>query len=197
MVGGKGTEAVQAITYREARIDDAAAIGALHVAAWRETYTGLLPDAFLDSLSADERSETWRAVLSDPAAYDATALFLAESDGRLAGFGACSDQRDPALEARGFDGEFGAVYVLRAFQRKGAGRALMRLMARDLLERGCNGASLWVLRENRPARRFYERLGGLDCGEKTDERPGLTLHEIAYGWKDLSLLIGDPPSILA
>jgi GNAT superfamily N-acetyltransferase len=180
--------APEPIGFRKAKPDDAASLGALHVATWRETYAGLLPQAFLDGLSIDERSATWRAVLENPVAYEATALFVAESAGQLAGFAACSDQRDAGLMARGYCGEFGAVYVLESFQRLGVGRALMRLMARDLLDRGHGAASLWVLRENRPARAFYERLGGALAGEKTDEGPEATLHEVAYGWTDLTRL---------
>ena len=35
----------------------------------------------------------------------------------------------------------------------------MTLMAQDLLAREMRGAALWVLRDNEPARRFYEALG--------------------------------------
>jgi hypothetical protein len=43
--------------------------------------------------------------------------------------------------------------------------------------------SLWVLEDNGPARRFYERLGGTPIAEK---RGGLV--EVAYGWSDLRRL---------
>ena len=36
---------------RRARPQDAFAIGAVHVAAWRDSYAGLLPDDFLANLS--------------------------------------------------------------------------------------------------------------------------------------------------
>jgi GNAT superfamily N-acetyltransferase len=181
---------VDALSFRRPVPDDAALLGALHVAAWRETYAGLLPQVLLKSLSIEERAGMWRAALEDPAAHHAPALFLAESGGRPIGFAACSDQRDPMLEARGYDGELGAVYILQRFQRLGIGRALMRLMARALLNRGRRGASLWVLGENQPARIFYERLGGVPAGEKSDELSDVMLHEVAYGWPDLTRLDG-------
>ena len=40
------------IAIRRARPSDAAAIGAVHVAAWRTTYPGILPNDFLSRLSA-------------------------------------------------------------------------------------------------------------------------------------------------
>jgi hypothetical protein len=45
-----------------------------------------------------------------------------------------------------------------------------------------------VLRKNKPAQAFYEKLGGVIIGEKTDKRPDATLVEHAYGWRELSSL---------
>ncbi|MBV9930048.1 MAG: GNAT family N-acetyltransferase [Alphaproteobacteria bacterium] len=170
--------------YREAIVADAPALGALHVACWREAYAGLLPESLLLGLSSEGRAEMWRAVLDAPASFDGTKVFVAEGSGAMIGFGACCDQRDPALAGKGFDGEIGAVYVLRAHQRNGVGARLMALQARDLLERGRGAASLWVLRDNAPARCFYEALGGELCAERVEAE----LVEVAYGWRDLSRL---------
>ena len=181
---------MDAIGYRAARPDDADRIGALHVASWRETYAGLLPDHLLEGLSAAGRAAMWRVVLEDPAAHNGTALFVAESGDAIVGFGACGGQRDDALKGQGFDGEIGAVYVLRSHQGAGVGKMLMRMMARTLLAGGRQAASLWVLRENIGARTFYERLGGTAVGEKTGEHSGTMRTELAYGWRDLGRLSG-------
>lgn len=178
-----------AISFREAKSSDSAALGALHVTSWRETYAGLLPEHLLDSLSAEARSSMWSAILNDPAAFDRTAIFVAESEGQIVGFGACGGQRDEALKEQGFMGEVGAIYVLQLHQRAGVGKSLMNLMARKLLDQGRSAATLWVLRENVPARTFYERLGGVLVGEREVERSGTKLTEVAYGWSDLSPLV--------
>ena len=44
---------------RQAEIGDAAAIARVHVASWRTTYRGLLPDEFLDSLDEGRYTERW------------------------------------------------------------------------------------------------------------------------------------------
>ena len=163
-------------------------LGALHVASWREAYTGLLPDHLLDGLSAEARSAMWATVLNDPARFGGTEIFVAVRNGDILGFGASGGQREEALKGQGFDGEFGAIYVLKSHQRAGVGTALMNLMARNLLSQGRRGASLWVLRQNLPARTFYERLGGTIVGERDDEQSGVTLSEVAYGWSELSSL---------
>ena len=54
------------ICVRRARPGDAAAIGAVHVSAWRNTYAGVLPDDYLAGLSplrhaaGYERAAPWR-----------------------------------------------------------------------------------------------------------------------------------------
>jgi ribosomal protein S18 acetylase RimI-like enzyme len=180
---------VDSIRFREAKPGDAGALGTLHVASWRESYAGLLPEALLAGLSADARAALWGAVLEDPAAFGGAAVLVAESAGGIVGFGACGGQRDEALTGDGFDGEVGAVYVLRSHQRAGVGQSLMRLMARRLLDQGRRGAALWVLRENIAARAFYERLGGAVVAERKAEESGAVLTEVAYGWSDLSALV--------
>ena len=44
----------------------------------------------------------------------------------------------------------------------------MTLMAQDLLAREMRGAALWVLRDNEPARRFYEALGARVVGQRVE-----------------------------
>ncbi len=44
------------ITIRRARPADAAAIGAVHVAAWRSAYPGILPDDYLARLSVPRQA---------------------------------------------------------------------------------------------------------------------------------------------
>jgi ribosomal protein S18 acetylase RimI-like enzyme len=177
------------VDYRFATAEDAAAIGALHVTSWRETYTGLLPQEKLVSLSSDSRTAMWTIVISAPARPDGTRVYVAEIAGEIVGFGACGGQRDEAMRERGFAGEFGAIYILRSQQGAGVGRTLMTLMARDLDGRSMASAGLWVLRDNFAARGFYEGLGGTIITEREVADGDMTLHEVAYGWPDLAPLI--------
>ena len=188
-----GAGQVGEIGYRRASKTDAAALGALHVASWRETYFRLLPARLLDSLSVAARAAMWSSILGDPAVMRETAIWVAEDADRMVGFGACGGQRDEGLKREGYDGELGAIYVLQSHQRGGVGRSLMGHMAQALVDQGRSGASLWVLRENAPARSFYERLGGAVVGARSAEEWGTTLSELAYGWSDLSPLVGALP----
>ena len=174
--------------FRQADVADADMIGALHVASWRETYRGILPDELLGRLSVEARSAMWRSVLSGSVNWGGTDVLVAENGGGIVGFGACGAQRDEILGGQGFDAEIGAIYVLQTEQRAGIGTSLMHLMARSLLGSGRKAASLWVIRENVHARAFYDELGGALLGEKIEELSGAILTEVAYGWSDLAYL---------
>jgi ribosomal protein S18 acetylase RimI-like enzyme len=160
----------------------------MHVESWRETYPGLVPQAMLSSLSVPARTAAWSRILGEPSR--ATGVFVADLGGRIVGFGSCGPQRAEALKAKGFDGEISAIYVLKAFQRLGLGSRLLFAMTSSLAESGFKAASLWVLRDNAPARRFYERYGGEVIAEREDVRPEGVLLEVAYGWPELKALVG-------
>lgn len=180
---------------RRATVEDAAAIAAVHVAGWHESYAGIVPAAALAKRTVKARTERWRAMLTDPAGHDHGATFVAcEDDGAVVGFAACGPQRTPDLAAQGFDGEFFAIYLLRAAQRRGIGHALMAALARDLAGRGLGCASLWVFEENHPAQRFYDALGGALVGRNTFSIEGTDMVEVAYGWRDLAPLLAAPKS---
>ncbi|MDH7974024.1 GNAT family N-acetyltransferase [Sphingomonas sp. AR_OL41] len=178
------------INLRKATRGDAAALGALHVASWREAYSGIMPDAMLAGISVEARTAMWDEVLGDPEAFGGTSVFVAEDSGRMVGFGSCGGQRDPALARAGFDGEITALYVLRSHQKRGVGRSIMSAMAERLSALGYSGLGLWVLRDNVPARAFYEGLDGTIVGEKSDKRFAGALVEVALGWSDLPDLRG-------
>ncbi len=175
---------------RHARVEDAEAIAAVHVAAWRESYTDLVPAEMLASLSVDERADRWRRILGEPDPAIATVAFIAcVPDGAVMGFGSCGLQRSAELAGAGFGGEFQAIYVLRAAQRRGIGRALMGAMARNLADRSLQGGALWVLEGNLPALNFYDMLGGVVVAQRENRRgKGAVLAEIAYGWASVASL---------
>ena len=54
------------VSARVAWADDAAAIAAVQVRAWRTTYDDLLPAEVLAALDADQIAEGWRLALGRP-----------------------------------------------------------------------------------------------------------------------------------
>ena len=174
---------------RQAVPDDSEAVAALHVACWRETYRGLLPDALIDGMNVSDRTVQWQRALERRA--DVQVIVAEDASGALAGFASGGPARDAALGAAQ---EIYAIYLRRAAQRRGLGRDLLRAVAANLAARTLTpdrlSFGLWVLRDNAPARAFYERMGGVACGERIERRDGHDLAEIAYRWSDLAALLG-------
>jgi GNAT superfamily N-acetyltransferase len=170
-------------TIRLATNADVLPMANVHIASWRETYPGLLPEPMLARLSIAEEAIRWQRMLDRPRAWGGAVTFVAELQGSVVGYGSCGGQRSPLLRDRGFTGEISELYVLRSAQGQGFGSELMKAMGGALLERGHHAMSLWVLGKNRLARRFYERLGGTPIAEKR-----ASLFEVAYGWADIRLV---------
>jgi GNAT superfamily N-acetyltransferase len=168
------------IRIRKAELDDAVGIATAHVASWKETYRGIVPDEFLDTLSIQRRTEQWMNSLSDPSNLYHRA-FVAEMDGQIVGFSNYGISQEKGEE---FDGELYAIYLLKSAQGRRIGRMLFAEAVKGLLELGTSSMLVWVLEDN-PTRGFYEHLGGAYLREKTIEIGGRELVEVAYGWREL------------
>jgi ribosomal protein S18 acetylase RimI-like enzyme len=167
---------------RRATEADAEALALVHEATWRETYVGLLSEQMLDALTANARAAAWRRILAGATDDHLSTVYVAERPGAMVAFGSCGAQRDKAFAAAGYAGEFTSVYVLKTDQRQGLGTSLMKVMMTDLADRGLVGSTLWMPRDNIPARSLYEQLGGRLIGQREVVRGDGTLQEVAYGW---------------
>jgi GNAT superfamily N-acetyltransferase len=172
---------------RRARVADADTIAGVHIAAWRESYAGRMPEAVLDGFSRDEWRGRWEKRFAELADDPAGAIFLAlDSAGLPAGFGCCSRQTSAKLRPLGYDGEISSLYLLRRIQGEGMGRRLVGTMTAHLRAQGCTACGFWVFIDSREARAFYETLGAAPVGiEGVWETFGMTLPDMAYGWRDL------------
>jgi ribosomal protein S18 acetylase RimI-like enzyme len=171
---------------RTAREADSAEIGRIHVAAWRETYRGLMPDHVLDALSEEKRAAQWQSGLARGA--QGPLVFVAEAaPGSLNGFIAAGPVREAG---RPWHAEVYALYLLRSGQGRGLGYALMRRLASALGERERRTVGLWVLTANAHARAFYERIGAAWVDQRMDESEGWACDETAYVWEDFPRALG-------
>jgi ribosomal protein S18 acetylase RimI-like enzyme len=157
---------------------DAAAIARVHVASWRTTYRGLLPDNFLDALSEERYAERWQRAIADKG----SGVYVAEDAREVVAFASGGPER---AGEDAFGGELYAIYVMRESQGQGHGRALVRAVTAGLREMGLSDMIVWVLRENAAARRFYERLGGTYVRQQPITIGSALLDEVSYGWRSL------------
>ena len=119
----------------------------------------------------------------------AAGIAVAETEcGDVVGFASWGPEREGDSTYRA---ELYAIYILQKHQYRGLGRRLVSAAARSLLADRFSSMLLWVLKDNRPACRFYESLGGERVGRKTTAIGGVDLEEVSYGWKGLTCLVGD------
>ena len=181
------------ISVRTARPADAIAIGAVHVAAWRNAYPGILPDLYLARLSVPRQAAHYEAAIRGPGG-----VFVAVASGsdlpagnspRIIGFTTAGTARGGVIGGRRLgEGEVETLYVLDDWRERGIGRRLMRKAASFLSEGGCRSLYLWVLRDN-PSRWFYQRLGGMQAAEAPIRVAGQSLMQTAFVWDPIEKLL--------
>jgi ribosomal protein S18 acetylase RimI-like enzyme len=140
---------------RHARRDDARAIAEVHIASWQYAHRGLVTDEYLDSQSVDDRESYLMSWFSEPA--PGSGIFVAEGSGGIVGFVMFSASRDD--DASDDTGEIPMIYVDPGLFGRGVGRSLLSHAMDALWALGFLRATLWVMKGNKHARRFYERLG--------------------------------------
>ena len=181
-----------ALVVREARPGDEPCVAELHVRAWQEAYSELMPADFLAALDPRERASRYR--FGDIDEGGPTTLIAIEVGGEgdeddpsltnsldvrsgaspsasgdaLLGFVTFCQSRD--ADATGL-GEIAALYVEPGRYGGGVGRLLMAEARWRLRDEGFSEALLWVLDGNERAAQFYEREGWSRDGARREENP--------------------------
>ena len=181
------------ISVRKARTADAVAIAAVHVAAWRNTYPGILPDTYLAKMSVPRQAAHY-----DSAIRGGTGVMVAIASGndvapggapRVIGFTTAGRARRGEISGPVLgQGEIETWYVLDDWRDLGVGRRLLGAAGAHLAEAGCRSAFLWVLRDN-PSRWFYERLGGKSAAEAMIRFAGQSVMQTAFVWDPIETLL--------
>jgi ribosomal protein S18 acetylase RimI-like enzyme len=154
---------------------DAGDLARVHVQAWRETYPGLLPQAYLDALSVPRHARLWRRRLMSTGEV----TLAAEGENGLVGYCSGGDARG-RIEGLA---EITTLYLLRQAQGSGVGRRLLTDTARVLAARGAVSLVIWVLRDNAKARGFYEHLGGRLDASRGEMVGGQIVPSVGYRWE--------------
>lgn len=140
---------------RPAVVADALGIATVHVRAWQETYSHLLPADRLAALAPEDRNDGWRRILEG----DDEEAWVAEVDGHIVGW-ITTSSRDPARQPRAR--ELNGLYTLAEVHGSGIGQQLLDTGI------GTEPAFLWSAADNPRAAAFYRRNGFVLDGA-TDE----------------------------
>ncbi len=166
------------IVIRDASAQDASAVTALHVASWRSSYRGVLPDTYLDGEAETERGAHWEKTLSGLGPKDL--VLLAEDAEGLRGFISVYWRKEP-----GFDAYLDNLHVRPGHRGSGLGRQLLAAALQRLIGQGARNLCLWAFDQNQGAVRFYERLGGRPVDRGFDDFAGSNAPHTKIAWDDL------------
>jgi GNAT superfamily N-acetyltransferase len=160
---------------REANEGDARAISLIGVKSWQAAYQNIIPNEYLNSLSAEKRE----IHLSKSLAIPTIRFAVSEMEGLPVGmicFYPLQDEKSPSVEW-----ELEALYVLPHYWNKGIGRSLIQYAFQYMIINNASACNLWVSADNQRARKFYENMGMVFSEEeKIITIGGKNLIEVRY-----------------
>ena len=142
---------------RIATIDDVQTISLIHALSWKEAYKNNLSQRFLSSIQNDR----WVPFFTEhiPNQRFETALYFADEKAT-----ACITYGKSRDESLVDCAEIVSLYVLPEYWSQKQGYELMQFSMKRLKEQGFNQAILWVLKENKRAIQFYNKIGFANDG---------------------------------
>ncbi len=151
----------------------------VQVQGWKESYQGIIDQAVLDSMAYSEERVKRRKgfFLSNPTLR----CFIALQGNKIIGFVDAGASRDPFLGK----GEVLAIYLLNEYKRQGIGKALWTAATDYLKQQQLVPYIVWGLKDNLPARKFYEKMGGQLIHSKELEIGSKLYAEVCYGFEML------------
>ncbi|UWM51975.1 GNAT family N-acetyltransferase [Streptomyces carpaticus] len=160
---------------RDMSAADTDGVAEVRVLGWRHAYRGLVPQPHLDAMDPAPFAAGLRRALPGLPAH--TSHLVASAAGRVVGWACLGPYRPQDADW----GEVRALYVHPDVLGTGVGRALLTAGTARLRAAGLPRVRLWVLCDNRRARRFYERAGfAPDGAVQCDEIDGADVPEVRY-----------------
>ncbi len=170
------------VSVREGNFEDVDQIAEIHVHAWQDAYKDILPQNFLDGLSAERRANQWRESIKVNQSNGQNGLFVVSDGNKIYGFAACGAARDKDFSGYG---ELFAIYVSPEYQKHGYGSKLFEKVRSFLVNKGFNRAYVWSLEKNTPAHKAYEKWGASKISGQTKpiDLEDNQFFEIAHSWE--------------
>ena len=159
---------------RRAEAADAETVGRIHVESWNVAYRGIMPDDVIARTDLAYRTAFWAERIADRD----WPVYVIEEAGQGVAFCQMIPTKDSDDDATRV-GHITSLHVLPHLRGRGYGRTLIDHVCAEFQRRGFTQVTLWVLEENRDARRFYEKHGfRLDGG--TRRYPRTQVPEVRY-----------------
>lgn len=161
-------------TIRRMNIEDSEMVTDVLINTWETAYRGIVSDDCLDNLDREALSERRKTQYKD--------YIVACLDDKIVGYCWYVNDNSFSQEAPDVDCEIVALYVLPELKRKGIGRELFAYALDDLKRQGRKKMVIWCLKENYPARKFYEQMGGVIMGEHKTHIGNQDYDEVGFSY---------------
>lgn len=150
----------------KAEIGDADIIGQIHSRAWKQAYADMFPEEYLCIGTQDKRKQEFLESCNNKDIH----YFLIYSDEMAVGI-----VRVNLCEAECC--EISSFYILDEYRNKGYGKQVVRYL-RNVFDK--LKIQLWVLENNKKARRFYENNGFKNTGRTRSINRGNYYTQLLY-----------------
>lgn len=157
------------IRIRPAGKEDMEEIAKIHVDTWQSVYRGIIPDAYLETLSYAGQRQKWETRLFQENGQGEQ-MYVLEEKGEIMGF--VSGWKIDEERA-----EINTLYLKEKAQRKGYGSRLLSYMLEALGPE--KETEVWCFAEN-GNRAFYEAMGGRRGAGKEKEIGGRSVLGLQY-----------------
>lgn len=155
------------IMIRKVEKEDVRQIAEILVEDWQKAYRGIMDDAFLDAMNADQRYEI------EVKRYQ---KYIVAVDGNeVLGYAWLEMAGDEPADC-----EVIALYVRYSKRNNGIGKLLMQYAISHFKETGKKRMIVWCLKENLESRKFYEKVGGKEFRTGTHNWGGKEYEMISY-----------------
>ncbi|HCW74209.1 MAG TPA: GNAT family N-acetyltransferase [Clostridiaceae bacterium] len=157
-----------------AELSDAEILGEIHAASWKEAYKEIIPHEVLRKFTAEKREEYFYKAIIEKRGQNAV-IYKDDTPAGLICIGKCRDE-----DRYDTYGEIWGIYLKPEFWNMGIGYELMTWGIEELKKQGYSKVTLWVLKDNHGARRFYEKYGFFPDGTEKEIHVGKVLKELRY-----------------
>lgn len=171
------------IVVRPAAVQDAAGLARVRIDAWRAAYSHILDPEVLENLDMDRETLRWTVRAAEERPTEP--LWVAVDGEEVLGFLVVGPNRFTDVPC---DSELHAIYVHPSAQRRGVGRALLKVGVSWLLDRGYESMAVFAFRDNLIGTSFYKSLGAKFYDNSEFEVAGKKYPDESYVWKSLKEL---------